>query len=93
MLSGVGGNTVEEAKQRLTYAEALKWFAYVRKHGTPNQHLHQGFAMIAAIVTQALGGKAEMKDFMLRTEQPVTTEDEDEATIEDVFKLLTGRTK
>lgn len=94
VLHGVGGRTIAEAKQRLSYHEALQWFAYLKKHGTPNRHLHQGFALLAAMINNAMGGEAKVTDFMLgtRTQQPIEDDgDGEEATLQDVFELLTGR--
>lgn len=88
VLHGVGGKTVEEAKQCLSYREALNWFEYIQKHGTPNQHLHQGFAMLAAMINNAMGGKADMKDFMLKPKNQA--DDEAPASIHDVFNILAG---
>ncbi|MCB1928289.1 MAG: hypothetical protein KDH17_09670 [Rhodocyclaceae bacterium] len=92
MLHGVGGRTVAEAKQRMSYPEALRWFAYLKKHGSPNQHLHRGFALLAAQINNALGGDAKVTDFMLGEHSPAATqESEQEASLMDVFNLLAGR--
>ena len=93
MLHGIGGRTIAEAKQRLAYPEALQWFAYMKKHGTPNQHLHHGFAMVASLIANALGNDTKPQDFMLKhgiADNDHDHEDE-EATLEDVFAILTGK--
>lgn len=38
MLNGVGGSTIAEAKERLSYAEYRAWVAYLNKRGS----LHPG---------------------------------------------------
>lgn len=88
MLNGVGGASVAEAKERLTYAEALQWQAYIEKRGTLNLglRLEVGFALIAWCINQAMGGKAEMRDFMPHLDEP-------EATLTDVMSILTGAKK
>lgn len=86
MLAGVGGVSVEEAKQRITYAEALKWAAYRERFGPLNlgMRLEAGFALIAWQINRAIGGSAEMSDFMPHF-------DGGELTIEDAMKILTGK--
>lgn len=81
MLNGVGGCTVAEAKERLTYAEALSWFAYIRKRGSLNlgTRLEAGFALQAAIQS----GK-QMTDFMPHADRDA------ELSVESVFKKLGG---
>lgn len=90
MLSGVGGKTIAEAKQRLSYHEALQWFAYLKKYGTPNRHLHHGFALVATMINNALGGDAKVPDFMLGSE-PKPIEEEEAASLEDILAILTGK--
>lgn len=86
MLNGVGGRTVEEAKQRMTYAEYCDWVAYIRKRGT----LHQGMriesaaALVSMMLSRVNGGKAEMADFMPHA-KPESGE-----SLSDVMNLLTG---
>lgn len=54
-MSGIGGRTVEEAKQRLSYAEFCSWLAYRRKRGTFHQGLRQDRAtgLLATIYANA----------------------------------------
>lgn len=86
MLNGVGGRTVAEAKERLSYAEALDWSEYLRKRGSLNVglRLEAGFALIAATINNALGGHATPADYMPHFDQA-------EATLGDVMKTLSGR--
>jgi hypothetical protein len=86
VLNGVGGWSVAEAKERISHEEALKWSAYREKRGTLNLglRLEAGFALIAWTINRALGGKAEMQDFMPHFDPP-------EASIEDVMSLLAGK--
>ncbi|KAF0804933.1 phage protein [Alcanivorax xiamenensis] len=48
VLHGVGGRTIAEAKERLTYEEARSWFAYIQKRGSLHfgRRLEQIIAMI-----------------------------------------------
>ena len=86
MLNGVGGRSVAEAKERLSHIEALKWQAYIEKRGTLDLglRLEAGFAMLAWQINRALGGKAEMNDFMPHFDEP-------EASLSDVMNMLTGK--
>jgi hypothetical protein len=86
VLNGVGGWSVAEAKERISHEEALRWSAYREKRGTLNLglRLEAGFALIAWTINRALGGKAEMLEFMPHFDPP-------EASIEDVMSLLAGK--
>lgn len=86
VLHGIGGCTIAEAKERLTYEEALSWFAFINKRGSLNDgmRLEGGFALIAMMISRAMGGKAEMADFMPHVEK------DDPLSIDSVFKKLTG---
>ena len=86
MLNGVGGRSVAEAKERLSHIESLKWMAYIEKRGSLNLGLRveAGFALIAYTINRALGGKAEMQDFLPHFDEP-------EATLSDVMNMLTGK--
>jgi hypothetical protein len=72
VLAGVGGRTVAEAKERLTYAEAVAWEAYRRKYGTLNVglRLEIGFGQLLAAVANALGNKADPLDYMPHVPRP-----------------------
>lgn len=83
MLNGIGGRTIAQAKESMTYAEALQWSAYIKKRGSLNAglRLEAGFALLATMLSRAHGGKADMDDFMPHFDKP-------EANIEDVFNML-----
>lgn len=88
MLNGIGGATIEEAKQRISYVEFLSWIAYKNKRGSLNigNRLESGFALIASILSKAHGGTSEMKDFMPHADEKV-------ADVSDVMNLLSGKAK
>jgi hypothetical protein len=90
VLSGVGGRTIEEAKERMSYAEALDWAAYMRKRGPLNvgMRIEVGFAMLAVKIDRALGGKMTLNDFMPWSQH--TEEPDREATLDDVMSILMG---
>lgn len=89
MLNGIGGRTVAEAKARMSYAEALQWFEYLKKRGTLNLgiRLEYGLAQIAMLICSAAGlkkengGKFKLTDFTPHMEEP-------EMSITDLAKVL-----
>lgn len=91
---GVGGSTVAEAKERMSYAESVSWMAYMRKRGpvNVNKRLDHGFAMIATMINRFGGGKAEPIDFL-----PYVDRDEqssgDAASAEDVIAFFRSKQK
>ena len=88
MLAGIGGRTIEEAQWRMSYWEAKRWALYLEKRGSLNvgMRLEMGFALLAAMINHALGGKAKPQDFMPH----VGEVESPEATAEDIMKILTG---
>jgi hypothetical protein len=88
VLNGVGGCSVEEAKERLSHEETLKWQAYMEKRGPLDLGLRMemGFALIAWMINRALGGKAEIEDFTPHVERA-------QASLSDVMNILSGKQK
>ncbi len=86
MLNGIGGCTVAEAKERMSYAEAQQWAAYMQRRGSLHvgMRLEWGFALIAATINNALGGNATQQQFMPHA-------DEAGGSLGDVMKLLSGK--
>lgn len=84
-MNGIGGATVAEAKERMTYREAMMWSDYIRKRGTLNLglRLENGIAIIATMMSRGLGGKANVEDFMPHA-------DKKPADLADVMKLVSG---
>lgn len=69
----------------MTQAEFMDWVEYREKRGTLHMglRLEAGFALIATSINRAMGGKAEMEDFMPHMGR--------EASIEDVMGILSGK--
>lgn len=90
-MHGVGGNTVEEAQQRISYSEYLDWCSYVSKNGSlnPAKRLEKTLALIAATFANALFKKSNGKQFELADFELFGSEDID-GSPEDVFNLLKG---
>lgn len=86
-MCGVGGRTIAEAKERLSYAEAMQWHAYRKKRGRLNigLRLEEGAALVASSVNRSVGGKATVDDFA-----PHLREDEGTGLM-DIFAKLGGK--
>lgn len=74
VLNGVGGRTVEEAQQRITYPEFLRWAAFRSKRGSLHlgMRVERGFALLASIYanTKCKSGFS-IYDFMPHEDEPV----------------------
>ncbi|MNN80816.1 hypothetical protein D3C81_1975780 [compost metagenome] len=78
MLCGIGGRTVAEAQQRLSYPEFLSWQKYRAKRGTLHlgMRVERGAALLAALYANAhgkRGQKFKLEDFMPHADEPVLT--------------------
>lgn len=87
MLNGIGGRTVEEAKERMTDHEFGMWCKYIRKRGTLNlgTRLELGVALLATAVKTSAGQKAKLEDFLPKREEDKL------AGIEDVLAVLKAK--
>jgi len=88
VLAGVGGRTIAEAKERLTYSEALQWFEYIRRRGSLNlgRRIECGFALLASMYNRAHGGKVEYHDFAPHEDRP--GESGEPASIDELVTLF-----
>lgn len=86
-MAGIGGKTIAEARQTISYAEFINWWAYIKKHGviSPQRRQEELVAWQMFHLNSINGGKAELKTF-LRYSQAV--EADVEASAEDVFAVL-----
>lgn len=69
----------------MTYAEVLDWSEYIRCRGSlnTNMNLERGFALVAQMINNALGGKKQMSDFMPH----FPNEDDIEIPLEQAMEL------
>lgn len=85
MLAGVGGRTVEEAQQRMSYVEYLDWIAYRNRWGS----FHQGMRIDRAVarVASMFAKNSKPEDF-----SPFDKAHSEPAagTIDEAFQLLKG---
>lgn len=79
MLNGVGGRTIAEAKQHLSYPETLLWYAYYQKYGSlnTNRRLQQELAELKLMLAAKLGATdTDLYDYMPNEDAPDITFDE-----------------
>ena len=74
VLSGVGGNTIAEAKERVSYTEYAAWVAYRRKRGSFNtgRRVDRAIGLLAALYanSKSKNGGFKMYDFTPYDEEP-----------------------
>jgi len=73
----------------MTHAESLQWAEYINKRGSLNlaRRVDRGFAMLSKWILTVNGHKAEIEDFLPRSER--VSEDQI-AKPEDVLNLFKG---
>lgn len=87
MLNGIGGRTVEEAKERMSDHEFGQWCAYIRKRGTLNlgSRLELGVALLATVAKTSAGQRAKIADFLPKREE------DKEMGIQEVFAMFKAK--
>lgn len=74
MLNGVGGNTIEKAKEAMTYREFKSWSAYRMKRGplNPSRKIERSIAMLATLYANAHSKNPRFRlwDFCEHEEEP-----------------------
>lgn len=86
-MNGIGGRTVAEAKQRLSYSEFLTWIKYRRKRGSLNlgMRVERGSALLASLHanTHTPQGGFRIHHFAPFHDQPVLTLDDLKSSVAD----------
>lgn len=81
-MCGIGGRTIAEAQQRISYPEFVRWAQYRAKRGSLNLGLRveRGSALLATMYANARRGKHdpayELYDFAPYHDQPEATLEE-----------------
>ncbi len=76
MLCGIGGRTIAEAQQRLSYAEVQRWARYRQQRGSLNigRRLEETTALLATLYANCHRGKGSnpftLNDFMPHEPEP-----------------------
>lgn len=80
MLCGIGGRTIAEAQQRLSYTEFFSWLKYRRKRGSLNlgMRIERSSALLAALYanSKSKNGGHKIYDFMPHEDEPAVSLDE-----------------
>lgn len=89
-MNGIGGRTIDEAKERLTQREVMTWAAYIAKRGTLNtgRRLEIGFGQVMAAIAQASGAKDVTAAQFMPHEREMDGGSEQTATFDDLFNEL-----
>lgn len=83
-MNGIGGRTIQEAKERMSYVEAMQWIAFINRRGTLNlgMRVELLIAQLCMVTCQANGMKKKdgsqytLEDFVLHADKHEMTEDE-----------------
>ena len=74
VLCGIGGRTIAEAQQRLSYTEFFAWVRYRRKRGSLHlgMRVERGAALLATLYANAhsKNGGHRLHDFMPHEDEP-----------------------
>lgn len=79
MLCGIGGQTIAEAQQRLSYPEFLSWQKYRAKRGSFNlgMRVERGSALLATLYANARSKTPyKIYDFMPHESEPAISLDD-----------------
>lgn len=74
VLCGIGGRTIAEAQQRLSYPEFMSWVRYRRKRGSfhTGMRVEEGAAQLAALYANSKSSKTRFNpwDFGPHMDEP-----------------------
>lgn len=80
VMHGIGGRTIAEAQERISYREYLTWLKFRNKRGSlhTGMRIERGTAMLATMYANTLSkdGGYKIYDFMPHEEEPVLTLDQ-----------------
>ena len=77
-MCGIGGRTIAEAQERVSYPEFISWAKYRAKRGSLNVGLRveRGAALLATLEANSKGGNFTLSDFAPYHDQPELSLDE-----------------
>lgn len=74
VLAGVGGRTIAEAQERISFSEFQQWIKYRKKRGSLNigMRVERGAALLATLFanSKSKNGGYRLYDFMPHEEEP-----------------------
>lgn len=84
VLCGIGGRTIAEAQQRISYKEFASWMRYRAKRGSLHMgmRIERGSALLATLYANAHSkhGGHKLYDFMPHEDEPAMTLEQAMAT-------------
>lgn len=92
----IGGHTVGELQEKITWREYMLWLAYRTKYGplNPVRKYDLGFAVLNAQLNNMFGGKAKWKDFIFWGKDDKQDDEEPkELTLQHVISAFGGKVK
>jgi hypothetical protein len=79
-LNGVGGRTIAEAQERISYPEFIAWARYRAKRGSlhPGMRIERGAALLASLYANSHSkqGGYSLTDFAPYHDEPVVSLDQ-----------------
>ena len=92
MLCGIGGRTVQEAKENLSYKEVLSWVKYRNKRGclNTNLRLERAIGTLTYLFHQVHGKNSkdtDIYDFLPFEDRPAEKAEEREITLEEMMAI------
>lgn len=90
-MMGVGGRTIEEAQQAMSYREFLGWIKYREKYGPLNASVRLETSLAMLMAQQSRSG--EIIPFLPFRAQPENTDQPDNPSIVSVFSMLKNVSK
>jgi hypothetical protein len=80
-LCGIGGKTIAEAKENISYSELMQWIQYRNKRGSLHvgMRVEQSIALLASMYANAHSKKGvtwKMVDFMAHADEEVISLDD-----------------
>lgn len=84
----LGGRTIEELKEAMTFPEYQAWVEYRNLHGPldPMVRHEQAAALIGMRLNHTLGGEAKLADFLIPYGKNVGSEEV--ASLDDFIKII-----
>lgn len=73
-MNGIGGRTIAEAQERMSYDEFTRWVAYRNQRGSlhPGMRIEHGAALVSSILANvhSKNGGHKLTDFMPHADEP-----------------------
>jgi len=92
VLNGIGGRTIAEAQENMSYTEFLAWCRYRNKYGSLHlgMRVDRAFARVAAFFGNVFSSKKDLKpeDFSPMDKTIMEAKAVEDGSVDQVFSLL-----